>query len=79
VSNLYCDNYSTCNSVVLSLKTPEATETKARVRGWHIFDGTTLGGRPHRGVLCPRCVGPSRPPVGSLSKVLPGQEELFAA
>lgn len=79
MSNLYCDNYSTCNSYVLDLGTAERTETKARVRGWHIFTGTTIGGDPHRGVLCPTCLGPSRRGGSVPPKVLPGQEGLFVA
>ena len=77
MANLYCDNYASCNSYVLQLATVEATETKARVRGWHIFTGATLGGEPHRGVLCPKCVGSSRPPLPKAGKVLEGQETLF--
>jgi hypothetical protein len=75
--SLYCDNYSSCNSYLYGLATKEATETKARVRGWHLFDGTTIGGAPHRGTLCPKCVGPHRGPVISGRRVLEGQEALF--
>lgn len=75
--SLYCDNYSTCNSYLYGLATKEATETKARVRGWHLYEGVTMGGAPHLGVLCPKCIGPHRAPVIRVCPVLDGQEALF--
>ena len=69
--NLYCDNYATCGSLVFDQGSKDRTEFKARARGWHLYDGTTLGGKEHRGVLCPRCVGSSRklaPPPDALDQ-----------
>lgn len=74
MKSLFCDNYATCRGMVLGLYTDEATITRARVRGWHIFFGQTTDGRPHQGILCPGCVGTSRPT--KVMPVLPGQLEL---
>lgn len=76
---IYCDNYKTCKQMVLHRGTAHATETRARVGGWHIFHGQTMGGAPHEAVLCPACLGPSRSPTSGRSEPLPGQEGLWAA
>ena len=78
MSNLYCDNYATCNSYVYELASTQATTSKARAAGWHIFTGTTVGGKSHQGVLCPKCVGPNRPRLSPAPNVMDGQESLFS-
>lgn len=73
--NLYCDNYASCHEMMVDRGTASATTARARAAGWHIFDGTTMGGSEHHAVLGPRCVGTNRSlppaPVG-----LSGQMEL---
>lgn len=76
---LYCDNYKICKRMILHRGTTEATEIRARVAGWHIYHGQTIGGVRHDAVLCPTCLGPSRFPVTGRSEPLPGQEGLWAA
>ena len=70
--NLYCDNYSVCNSYLL-----DATETQARAKGWHIFHGTNQGGGQHDAVLCPRCVDSRRRALSPAPPPQPGDRELF--
>jgi len=66
-----CDNYATCAS-----RLDDKTYVQARVKGWHIYEGTTPRGIEVVWILCPACVGKRghgpRPP-----QVLNGQEELF--
>jgi hypothetical protein len=73
--NLYCDNHATCGELVWDQGGKEHTEAVARVKGWHLFDGLTMGGAPHKAALGPRCVGTSRREAAP--QVLAGQEELF--
>lgn len=74
--NLSCDNYSQCENMVSPQGTLHQTLMHARARGWHVFDGYTVGLVKVFLVLCPECVGKRdsrpRPPAN-----LPGQEELF--
>lgn len=76
---IYCDNYKICKQMVMHRGTTHATETRARVAGWHIYHGYTIGGAPHEAALCPQCLGPSRSPAGRSTEPLPGQEGLWAA
>jgi len=73
-NSLFCDNYATCHEMVLGLYTKELTVTRARAGGWHVYVGITTDGRPHTGILGPKCVGTSRPTPAL--KILPGQLEL---
>jgi len=73
--NLYCDNYATCNELVWDQGGQGQTEAVARVKGWHLFDGVTMGGARHVAKLGPKCVGTSR--REAVPEVLAGQEELF--
>lgn len=67
----YCDNFGTlCHGLT------DRTHTQARVKGWHIFEGTTQGGTQVIWVLCPTCVG-QRGQLPRAPQVLEGQEELF--
>lgn len=77
VKNLYCDNYTTCNSYVMALNTTEATESRARARGWHIFHGEDHAGREHHAVLCHHCVDAKRRKLDPAPPLQPGQQELF--
>lgn len=73
--NLYCDNYSSCRSVVYDQD--ERTEIVARVRGWKVYDGPNLDGTKQlKVVLCRKCCRDNRelPPA---PLALDGQEGLF--
>lgn len=76
---IYCDNYKICKQMVLHRGTTHATETRARVAGWHIYHGQTIGGARHDAVLCPTCLGPSHRSATRSTDPLPGQEGLWAA
>jgi hypothetical protein len=71
-----CDNFRECGGMLLEQGSPVRTKEVARVKGWHIFEGLDQGGREHRGVLCPRCVG-TRRRLEPAPPTLDGQEELF--
>lgn len=73
---LYCDNVDACQGTFLGWNSREQTFTRARVRGWHIFDGKTESGTKVTWILCPTCVG-RRGRSPSPPAVLAGQEELF--
>lgn len=76
--NIYCDNYSTCNSMVLDQGSVAKTVARARARGWHLFVGPSLTGKKLDVVLCDGCVGTSRSRGPAPPKQLEGQEHLFA-
>lgn len=65
-----CDNYETCRGDT------DRAPSQARVKGWHMFEGTTHGGDFVTWVLCPACVG-QRAHGPRAPEVLEGQEELF--
>lgn len=68
-----CDNYETCKASF-----PESgndTEVRARIRGWGIWSGETIGGVKRTLRLCPQCRNDRRrgskadrlaPPEGSV-------------
>lgn len=72
--NRYCDNYATCNSVVLDWSNDQPTDDMLRVRGWRVWTGESMTGVPLSVVLCDRCVKSNRLVP---AEVLEGQEELF--
>lgn len=73
---LYCDRYSWCNSTYVTRDRPADTDSGARARGWHIWDGMTQGGRQTRVVLCNKCVESHRRTLRPAPPVLPGDESL---
>ena len=75
--NLYCDNYSSCNSYSIGLNTVEETETRAHAKGWHIFHGTDNSGKEHHAVLCAHCVDAKRRALNPAPPLQPGQQQLF--
>ena len=75
--NIYCDNYSACNGMLLDQGDDGKNETYARAKGWHIFHGINMGGSIHEGVLCTKCVGAHRRALSPPPPLLPGQIELF--
>lgn len=72
---LRCDNYAICHSEITEQGSRAATAERARAKGWHLFDGVTLGGSRLISVLCRQCVG--RRQLERAPETLPGQEELF--
>lgn len=74
MTNVYCDNYKTCNGVVLDWSPHRPSDDHLRVRGWRTWKGPSLTGQELDVTLCPRCVQshPLRAPM-----VLEGQEVLF--
>jgi hypothetical protein len=49
----------------------------ARVKGWHIFEGETLGGTTTVVHLCPKCVGTNRSKLPPAPERLDGDQTLF--
>jgi hypothetical protein len=72
--NRYCDNYKTCNGVVLDWSNDQPSDDMLRARGWRAWHGESMTGLPMTVVLCNRCVASHRPIP---AEVLEGQEELF--
>lgn len=77
MANLYCDNYSQCNGMMLDRGSELTNESHARAKGWHIYHGVTMGGSVHDGLLCPACVDSKRRRLNPAPPLLPGQRELF--
>lgn len=75
MSNVYCDNYKTCNGVVMDWSAHRPSDDHLRVRGWRVWSGSSLTGKRLDVVLCPRCV--QSHPLRPISEVLEGQEVLF--
>ena len=74
--NLYCDNYSTCRSRVYD-QGGTRTEVVARARGWHLWEGETLGGEQQKVVLCKGCMGAKTRDLPPAPEKLTGQQKLF--
>lgn len=75
--NMYCDNYSACNSMLLDQGSDKANEAHARAKGWHIWDGFTIGGKRKHVVLCSRCVESKRRALAPSPEAFDGQLNLF--
>lgn len=76
IGNLSCDNYDLCGNTFPEQGSVGDTLARARVRGWHVFQGRTYGFMLVNWYLCPECVG-KRARLPKAPAVLPGQEELF--
>jgi hypothetical protein len=50
-----------CLATVLALSTQAATDERARVGGWRVWDGPTLGGSVARAAICPEHARVPRP------------------
>jgi hypothetical protein len=70
--SIFCDNFATCNETVF-----HDSEERARVKGWHIWEGTTMGGKHQRVVLGPRCVGKRQRPDKDLPPLMPGDQTMI--
>lgn len=75
--NLYCQNYATCNGMLVDRGDPNLNETHARAKGWHIYHGHSMSGTVHDGVLCPRCADSRRRSLAPAPPVQQGQQELW--
>lgn len=69
----WCDNHPTCENFFKGDKAN--AETRARIKGWGIWSGVTIGGKQTTLRLCPRCRDDKRrgskaerlaPPEGSV-------------
>lgn len=56
--DLVCDMES-CAALQFDLGSKHKTLNAARARGWHLFDGVTMGGKDLVQHLCEDCVGTS--------------------
>jgi hypothetical protein len=72
--NVYCDNYKTCNGVVMDWSNDRPSDDMLRARGWRSWQGESLTGAPLVVLLCNKCVKSTRPVP---AEVLEGQQELF--
>lgn len=52
---------SPCPNIVLAQSTQAATDERARVSGWRVWDGPTLNGSSARVTICPDCARIPRP------------------
>jgi hypothetical protein len=56
--DLYCDRYTVCKSMYMD-RGPN-TKEMARIKGWIVWRGETMGGKIQEVVLCEDCVDRSR-------------------
>src|SRR5262245_63412746 len=73
---LYCDNYASCNSLIMDQGGIERMQLVARTKGWHLYEGETLLGKHAKVVLCRRCVDGRRRDLPPAPPHLQGQLEL---
>lgn len=69
--NIICDRFSVCGCMLLDRG--GNMESYARAKGWHIWHGTTLGGKEHEVTLCNVCVQSHRRQLGPEHQELPDQ------
>lgn len=68
--DIVCDRFDVCRSKILH-RGPN-TESVARAKGWHLWRGTTMGGKEQVVTLCSACVESGRRMLKSV-EALPGQ------
>lgn len=73
MTELYCDRSVACGSK-LSDANEKLVIQRARVRGWRIYDGISMTGKPITVVLCNKCL---KEPLTRSEPVLEGQEPLW--
>jgi hypothetical protein len=71
---VFCDNFATCNGS-FRFSDVQPSDDRLRAAGWHIFDGTTMGGKTHNVKLCRRCAG-GRQDKG-MPPLLPGEQTMI--
>ena len=52
------------------------TTSRARVAGWHVYDGPSVAGTPMKKCFCPSCFKTGAPQRPNVNHVLPGQLDL---
>ena len=75
--DILCSNYPVCGGKQEDRGAGTPTETELRVKGWHIYHGTTIGGASHDAVLCPSCASNRRRALTPAPEQQPGQQELW--
>lgn len=73
--DILCDNLPVCGGKLEDRGAGTPTETELRVKGWHIYHGTTIGGASHDAVLCPSCASNRR--RAPTPEQQSGQQELW--
>jgi hypothetical protein len=68
--DIICDRFDVCRSKLLDRG--QETESVARAKGWHIWRGTTMGGKEQEVILCDKCVEGGRRMLKRV-EALPGQ------
>lgn len=76
--DILCSNYPVCGGKQEDRGAGTPTETELRVKGWHIYHGTTIGGARHDAVLCPSCASNRRRALPPAPEQRPGQQELWS-
>lgn len=71
--DLVCD---TCPVRYPYAATPEETRDAARFRGWRVYVGAGMTGKPLNVVCCPACFKTGAPPRPNATVVLEGQLDL---
>lgn len=72
--DLVCD---TCDLRFLYAGPRVVVLNAARAKGWHLFAGESLTGKPLDTHVCPNCIGTNRSGVKSTSKSLDEDVPLF--
>lgn len=72
-NDLVCD---TCPERCPWSDSVEATIDRARFRGWRVFDGYGMTGKPLKVACCPGCFKSGAPARPNAAAVLPDQMEL---
>lgn len=68
--DIICDRFDVCRNKIFDRG--DRTEDFARVKGWHIWRGTTMGGKEQVVTLCGACVESGRRMLKTV-EALPGQ------
>lgn len=71
--DLVCD---TCPQRSPWMDTVQATVDRAVFRGWRVFDGPSLTGKPLKVACCPECLRTGAPARATGTPVLKGQLDL---
>lgn len=72
--DLACD---TCDQQFLNPGPRVVVLNAARAKGWHLFQGESLTGKPIDTHVCPVCIGTSRSSTKSIGKPLENDTALF--
>lgn len=73
---IQCDNFATCGNARMRAGSLQFALESARVHGYHIWMGYTIGGQKVAAVLCGECIGSHRRPPRKIAP-LEGDQPLF--